>query len=488
VFGLFLFLEAGKICPADEPAVFDYGIEPMCYLENDRVRVGIDLSIGGAVTYLSDKKNGGENMINSADWGRQIQLSYYSGPIPFIGPNGEKPTERWAGLGWNPIQSGDVGGNRSKAIAFSYPEKHSMLVRCIPMQWPHSGVPGDCEFQCLYTLKDNVLQLKATITNHRTDKTQYDARQQEMPALYTNGAWYKLVSYLGGNPFENEPVTVIVDKNDGKGWPWVNFCTPEHWSALIDEHGMGIGVYQPDAVRVTAGFHGGDANKGHGGAKSGQTGYIAPLTRQILDHNIAWTYETFFILGTIDEVRNFAKQAERGKDSPVWEFHETRNGWFYEGGAKDFGLPTTDSLDITFPENGKLTGPDTYWKAGEKQILEIEGAFTTEEQKEMALIAEIQPYAPADFTDWLGWSEGVHDVAKEKAQKAEKYPSVPSLKVEIPVLGDGTERVYRVNLSTVSGYKGAIKNLSFRFTKSGKAKIKQIRILKTESGTPTQSD
>ena len=27
-------------------------------------------------------------MINSHDWGRQIQLSYYSGPAPYVGPNG----------------------------------------------------------------------------------------------------------------------------------------------------------------------------------------------------------------------------------------------------------------------------------------------------------------------------------------------------------------------------------------------------------------
>ncbi|MDR2680871.1 MAG: hypothetical protein LBC47_08705, partial [Tannerella sp.] len=78
----------------------------MRYLENDRIKLGIDLSIGGAVTYLSDRDNGGKNMINSADWGRQIQMSFYSGPWPYIGPNGEKPTDNWAGLGWNPIQSG----------------------------------------------------------------------------------------------------------------------------------------------------------------------------------------------------------------------------------------------------------------------------------------------------------------------------------------------------------------------------------------------
>ncbi|MCL2304777.1 MAG: hypothetical protein FWC43_05480, partial [Planctomycetaceae bacterium] len=246
-----------------ETPVFDYGNEPMRYLENDRLKVGIDLSIGGAVTFLTDRENGGENMINSADWGRQIQLSFYSGPRPFVGPNGEQPSPRWAGLGWNPIQSGDCGGNRSKVTQFAYEGNNAMRVRCIPMQWPHSkGVSGDCEFESLYTLNGNVLTLNATIFVNRPDKTQYDACSQEMPALYTNGAWYKLVSYLGDKPFQNEPVTIIVDKNDGKGWPWCNFKTPERWAALMDDNGMGIGVYQADAIAMTTGFHGGDAGKG----------------------------------------------------------------------------------------------------------------------------------------------------------------------------------------------------------------------------------
>ncbi|MDR3309158.1 MAG: hypothetical protein LBS80_04310, partial [Tannerella sp.] len=126
------------------------------FLENERIKLGIDLNLGGAVTFLSDKENGGNNMINSSDWGRQIQMSYYSGPWPYIGPNGETPAESWAGLGWNPIQSGDAGGNRSKVLTFEKRGENAMIVRSIPMQWPHtSGVAGDCEFECLYTLVDN---------------------------------------------------------------------------------------------------------------------------------------------------------------------------------------------------------------------------------------------------------------------------------------------------------------------------------------------
>jgi hypothetical protein len=464
---------------AAETPAFDFGNEPMRYLENDRLKVGIDLSIGGAVTFLTDSKNGGENMINSADWGRQIQLSFYSGPRPFIGPNGEQPTPSWAGLGWNPIQSGDCGNNRSKVTKFAYEGDKAMRVRCVPMQWPHTqGVSGDCEFECLYTLEGNVLLLNATIFVNRPDKTQYDACNQEMPALYTNGRWYKLVSYLGEKPFQDEPITVIVDKNDGKGWPWVNYKTPERWSALIDESGMGIGVYQPDAISVTAGFHGGDANKGHGGVKSGQTGYIAPLTRQILDHNITWSYETAFVLGTVDDIRNYAKRKETGRKLPAWSFVESRNGWFYGGGAKDKGLPITGALDMEHPSGGKLIGPDTFLPIRESLSLEIEGAFrlADSDAEEATIFIVVQPFGASDKTDWLGWSEGAQNVEAERRTKGEQFPTAPAQTVPLSVRCDGANRVYHVPLGAVVTNHVAIKNISLQFNAPGSAKIKRIEL------------
>lgn len=93
-----------------ENSGYDVGKDPMRYIENDRLKIGINLGAGGAVTFLEDKACESGNMINSYDWGRQIQQSYYSGPIPFVGPNGEEPVERWTHLGWNPIQAGSAGG------------------------------------------------------------------------------------------------------------------------------------------------------------------------------------------------------------------------------------------------------------------------------------------------------------------------------------------------------------------------------------------
>lgn len=448
----------------------------MRYLENDRIKLGIDLSIGGAVTYLSDKDNGGKNMINSADWGRQIQMSYYSGPWPYIGPNGEKPADNWAGLGWNPIQSGDAGGNRSTVIEFESRGRNVMFVRCVPMQWPHTaGVAGDCEFECLYTLEDNVISMEATIVNKRTDKTPYRACAQEMPAVYTNGAWYHLVTYLGDQPFSGQPVTQVVAGNDGKGWPWVHFYTPENWVALLDDNGKGIGVFQPEVMNFNGGFHPGDALKGYGGEKDGQTGHIAPVGTQILDYNIRWTYKTYFILGTVDDIRDYAQRHRQTASCPEWTFRDSRQNWYYRGDVSDAGWPVEEALDIRFGQNAAIVGPVTFWNAADAPVLEIEGAFESA-SREMTLTVEIQPVGRSDFTDWLNWSEGALSVEAEKQQKEAEFPAAPALTLRKTVAADGITRIYRINMAALPGYNNALKSLQLSFSEEGSARIKRIRL------------
>jgi hypothetical protein len=459
--------------PSVPPAVEETS---MRYLENDRVKLGIDLQLGGAVTYLSDKDNGGDNMINSADWGRQIQMSFYSGPWPYIGPNGERPADNWAELGWNPIQSGDVGGNRSSVIEFEMRGNNACFVRCIPMQWPHTaGVPGECVFECLYTLTGNVITMEAAIINKRTDKTQYHACGQEMPAVYTNGPWYRLVAYLGDRPFTGAPVKEIVTRGDGKGWPWVHFYTPEHWVALLNDNGMGLGVFQPEVMTYNGGFHPSETFKGIGGERYSQTGHIAPVSIQILDHNIRWTYKTAFILGTIDDIRAYAQQHRQTPAAPEWTFRESRQSWYYIGETTDTGWPVTDGLDLHFKANGTLVGPDTFWKAADAPALEIEGAFATASGN-ITLIVTIQPVGKSDFTDWLMWSEGNQNVETERQQKEAEFPATPALTLCQTIAADGVQRVYTISLAALPGYENALKSLKLSFSEEGSAQIKKISL------------
>ncbi len=463
---------------------FDFGDEPLRYIENDRLKVGFDLSIGGAVVYLEDKKYETGNMINSFDWGRQIQLSYYSGPNPFTGPNGEQPAPEWAGLGWNPIQSGDCGGNKSKVLEFKKIDASTAFVRTRPQLWPHKGVPAECVFECLYRLTANGFELNATIINNRSDKTQFSGRSQETPALYTNAPWYKLVTYLGDKPFENEPTSVLVDQRDGKGWPWVHYYSPERWSALLDENDRGIGVYQPGAWQTSGGFAGGDGNKGAPlGAKHSPTGYIAPIEQTILDWNARYSYRATFVVGALDEIRATANELAK-KDAlqtiPSWTFANDRQNWIYQG-TTDAGYPISDCLKVKIPGNADAAAlsPGYFWRSEDAPILEIDAAFESAADADAsaptALSVKIERVSPADSLDYLSWSEGDKDRDKERAEKAKTHPTLAPVVVSVPVDWDGERRTLRVDLSQLDDYKGAMKRLSVEFPKrSGQARIYRV--------------
>jgi len=75
VFCLILFSVAVTRTSAAEPA-------QMSWLDNGQIRFGADLTIGGAITYLADSDEK-VNVVNSHDWGRQVQMSFYCGPNPF---------------------------------------------------------------------------------------------------------------------------------------------------------------------------------------------------------------------------------------------------------------------------------------------------------------------------------------------------------------------------------------------------------------------
>lgn len=469
-----------KVVNVPGDVVFDYGDEPIRYIENDRVKLGLNLMLGGAVTYLEDKANKSGNMINSYDWGRQIQLSYYSGPQPFIGPNGEKPSESWAGLGWNPIQSGDCGGYRSQVLDFQQIDATTICLRTRPQLWPHNGVPAECIFECRYALTDNGFTLDAAIINNRSDKTQYPGGHQETPALYTNAQWYKLVSYLGDRPFENQPVTVVVDKGDNKGWPWTQYYTPENWSALVNEDNYGVGVYQPFSTYTTAGFHGGDDAKGKNfDEKAGPTGYIAPLEKTILDWNIKRTYRATFIVGSIEEIRKTVYQLAQNDipKRPNWVFKTDRQNWTYVN-AIDEGFPIDDALKIKLtPHHIPIAqSPRVYWKATDAPVLEIDAAFIAEGENQKLndkIVVQCYPVSPYDLLDTTERQR--LDEARKKDPNIMEFPRLPRVSKEIEVKFDGKQRTIRIDLRDLQGYVGGMQRLDVVFPqRNGKAIVKRV--------------
>ncbi len=340
----------------------------MTFLDNGEVRIGMDLALGGAVTFISSKDHPG-NIINSADLGRQIQMSHYSGPWPFeVGD--KKPAKAWAGLGWNPIQTGDCFLHPSQVVEHKNDGKE-IYIKCIPMQWPLENVPGDCRFETWTTLDGPVIHMRFRCTNLRQDKTQYRPCPQELPAVYTISRLCRLMSYTGDKPFTQGEVTHVT--NDWhRPWPWTRFTATEGWAALVDDHDWGLGVFKEDGGEFHGGIHGDGRSED---PKHGSTAYVAPIHMENFDYNIVYEHRTEFMVGRLADIRQRFNQMAV-KTPPAWRFEQDRQHWTVSE-ATDQGFPLHGEWRIQCgPRNPRLESGIRCWRADAASAMKLRVAFT----------------------------------------------------------------------------------------------------------------
>ena len=55
--------------------------------------------------------------------------------------------------------------------------------------------------ECWFSLEGSAVHARCRLVNRRPDHAQYPARRQELPAIYTNGPWHRLMTYRGDRPF-----------------------------------------------------------------------------------------------------------------------------------------------------------------------------------------------------------------------------------------------------------------------------------------------
>jgi hypothetical protein len=359
--------------------------ERMSWLENDHIKLGVDLELGGAITFLASVKDGA-NVINNYDLGRQVQLSFFSGPVPFEA-NGQKPAEHWRHIGWNPIQTGDDFKNASRILAHENDGKQIHLT-CAPMQWPLNNVPGECTFDSWLELDGAVVKARARLANTRADHTQYTARLQELPAVYANASFHRVVSYMKAKPFTHDEVSTA-PAPQGKH-PWSFWAGTESWAALLDDTNHGLGLITPGRIHFTGGFAG---NPGPNDTHGNSTGYLAGQGQEILDHNIVYEFRYELVLGTLQEIRKRAA-AHRPQALPAWNFSQDRQGWFYQN-AKDTGWPLQNHLHMLLEQDDpQLISPMIFWLAADAPYLVIDAAFHTSQKQAVVMW---QPHGEKSF-------------------------------------------------------------------------------------------
>jgi len=415
-------------------------LEPeMSFLENDKIKVGVDLRMGGSITSLVGKPDGRE-LINNFDHGRQVQMSFYSGPIPFVF-NGKQPHPAWKGLGWNPVQSGDWAGNAARVLEHRN-SGSEMYTRLVPMQWPLDGVEGDCELESWIQLEAKSVHVRCKLTNRREDKVFYQARHQELPAVYVNGGFARAVTYAGDKPFTGGALSEWVDP----GPPWKTFSATEHWAAMVDVKGWGLGVWQPASTLWKQGGVPGEPAKQ--GPRDNSTGYLAPIALEHIDHNIQYEYEFRLVPGTVKEIRSQVQLWEKGRGLPQYKFEGTRLGWTLRGGV-DAGLPLQGAWRVQAQSPViVLDGPFTFWRAEGASTLKISALVKAQQGRLRVAWKSISPEEPEGSTVF-----------------------------EMPV--GGMIRESSFSLKGLPGYKGGLQRLSLRFEalKAGESvEVESVRL------------
>ena len=402
----------------------DYKIldENVVYIENEYIKLGINIALGGAVTYLAE--HGRKNLINSWDWGRQVQLSFYAGPAPYH-PEGAEMSERWKHTSWNPIQTGDCFFNRSKVLDYKA-EGNTLYVKCIPMQWALNNVPGECTFELWYTLDGKTVNGVARLNNDRSDKTQYRAFGQELPAVYTNGEFYRIVSYVGVKPRTGGKLTEIVSKTTERNWPSERTVYPENWVALLDDNDYGLGIHNPQTCVSGGGFAGGVQNMGTGGPKDRQTCVLSFTTPAILDYNIVYTFNFSLIVGNVEEIRKTALALDAKVDHKRFDFTEDRKNFYYKD-TTDKGFGNQDCLDFDFRDGVWLRSPYIFVSEGECKRILLDAAIDGGE-----IEGTVDVYCFAETTRPMHENTPCH------------WMSVP-----FKLCGDGVRKIHEIDTSAI---------------------------------------
>ena len=418
--------------------------ERMSFLENGTVKVGVDLNRGGAITYLS--RDGGANIVNNFDLGRQVQLSFYGGPVPYV--VGDKhPSKHWELLGWNPIQAGDDWKHGSTVVDHRN-DGRQIYIKCIPLQWPLDNVPAECTFETWLELDRYVVKVRGRLNNARSDHTPYAARLQELPALYANAPFQRVLSYTGDHPFTGGAVTQI-PKPEGVH-PWSFWQATEHWSALLDSEDKGLGLITPGRIYFTGGQAG---PSGPNDTHASGTGYLAGQGLEIMDYNITYDFPFELVAGTLAEIRERAL-AERSENLPSWNFTTNRQGWHYIN-ATDKGWPIQNYLDVLLKKpDPQLIGPFTFWRAEDAPYVIIEAAYQTQQK-----------------TATLFWQKhGQTSIPGENS-------------MSFPIQSDAGFHRYKVDLSSIPSYQGGIILLRFDPIPNGSpgewVRVKSIRLSKS---------
>ena len=269
------------------PANVMNGADPAlsAFLENDHLRIGINLDSGGAIFYFS-RRDPERNLLNYHDTGRFIQQSYY----------GDKDGSRWCGhpWRWNPIQGGGCNGERARVLD-SRITSAEMYVKTEPKLWATGADVPQASMEEWISLHGETAHIHFKFTYHGTKNN--EATTQELPAIFADYQLSNLVCYAGAKPWTNAQLTRVEP-----GWPNKYVNANENWAAFVDEHDWGLGVYFPGTSTITTYRYRPTRNLTTG-PQGNACSYLAPTRRLVIVPGFTCEYDIELMIGRVSEIR-----------------------------------------------------------------------------------------------------------------------------------------------------------------------------------------
>lgn len=248
--------------------------EHWMFLDNGKVRVGINLNAGGSIGLLS-KSHSPDNLLNSYDHGRYVQQSFY----------GDADGSDWNGKPWryNPVQGGSWKG--VPAVLLEHKETATdSYVKTQPRQWASGVLVEDMVMEQWLRLEGDLVHVRYRMRYSGT--LTHKARHQEMPAVFVTPRLDTLV-------FCEKQSGEIQRKQPGQGNEY--FHTREPWAAWVDAQDEGVGIHFPGTDFLTA-YRVRKTGKG-------DVSYVAPLRTLALKPGFELEYRVVLVLGKLERMR-----------------------------------------------------------------------------------------------------------------------------------------------------------------------------------------
>lgn len=250
------------------------------WLGNRSFRVGLLRDSGGAIGWISPA-GASRSVVNSFDRGRLVQQSWY----------GDEDGSSWNGRPWrwNPVQGGDWKG-RSATILKQTVSESEAVVQTRPVHWANGSDIDDVLMTQKVSLQGPLIRIDYRFQYHGSRAHQ--PRHQELPAVFTAPEYSRLAVCTSERPWTDAPLHLRTP-----GWPNEYVSMTEHWAALLNADGWGLGCCVPRASQLTC------YTAGQGPGDPGACAYFAPIDTIAVIPGFDMRWTVWLTLGEVAEIR-----------------------------------------------------------------------------------------------------------------------------------------------------------------------------------------